>query len=71
MMGFGISGGETSGSSFRKPVIYYDGQLEKTRSRGREVDGTRSESCAMLGFGNSRFEISSSAIRVSELVRWI
>jgi len=54
MVGFGITGGETSGSSSRKPVNYYGGQLG-TRSRGREVDGTDSGSCIMLGFGNSRF----------------
>jgi hypothetical protein len=35
MMGFGISGDETSGSSSRKPVIYYDGQLEKEIQRKR------------------------------------
>jgi hypothetical protein len=51
-----MSGGETSGSSSGKPVIYYDGRLG-TRSRGREVDGTDSGSCKMLGFGNSRFKL--------------
>jgi hypothetical protein len=54
MVGFGISGGEASGSSSRKPVNYYDGQLG-TRSRGRKVNGTDSGSCKMLGFGNSSF----------------
>jgi hypothetical protein len=36
MVGFGISGGETSGSSSREPDIYYDGQLgnEIQRKRG-------------------------------------
>jgi hypothetical protein len=27
MVGFGVSGGETSGSSSRKPFIYQDGQV--------------------------------------------
>jgi len=29
MVGFGVSGGEASGSSSREPVNYYDGQLGK------------------------------------------
>jgi hypothetical protein len=35
MLGFGISGGETSGSISRKPFIYYDGQLENEIQRKR------------------------------------
>ena len=44
MVGYGISEGETSGSSSRTLFNYYGGQFGK-RSRGREVDGTGSESC--------------------------
>lgn len=35
MMGFAIRGGETSGSSSRKPVNYYDGALGKEIQRMR------------------------------------